>query len=271
MGMRVKICLGLTLFSIAAVGYAVDRYTLQEVDRIPHQGAYRFTEGLEFYKGYLYEGTGRSFSTALKKIDPDSGEVLMERKVSYLPFHLYFGEGITIYNDQLLQISYKSGKAYFYGLEHFGKVRVRHEGDLFWHNKEFRYSGDGWGLTKNSQHFINSNGSSTLYFRNFKTFEIERTVTVTLDGKEVPGENELEYVDGIIYANLFPKSPLILMIDEKDGKVIGVIDASNLECSQMSGINDVLNGIAYNPAESLFYLTGKNCPYIYKVRFIKQL
>jgi glutaminyl-peptide cyclotransferase len=240
-------------------------YRIVELGKIPHLGVYRFTEGLEYHDGYLYEGTGKTLGTVLKKIDPASGEILMQRKTSTL-FNLFFGEGITILDNKIIQLSWHNGKAFVYHLDTFNKVKVRHSGELFWHHKTFPYHTPGWGLTKNEDSFIMSDGSSNIYFRDFQDFSLQRALKVTLAGKEVTGMNELEYANGIIYANIFPLD-YILMIDAVTGQVVGNIPGKGLLCAEMPQKDNVLNGIAYDPAEDVFYLTGKNCPWIYKVRF----
>ncbi|MBF0300629.1 MAG: glutaminyl-peptide cyclotransferase [Oligoflexia bacterium] len=229
-------------------------YQIVQLEKLHHPGKYRFTEGLEYHDGYLYEGTGKIYSSFIKKIDITKSYIVMEKKTSTV-LHRSFGEGITIHNDKLIQLTYKNGQAYVYNLNNFKKI------------KTFSYKGEGWGLTHNENCFIMSNGTSNINFRNFDNFSIEYTLKVTQDGKAVAGMNELEYVNGVIFANIFPLD-YIIMIDATNGKVIGKINGKELGCT--TGKDNVLNGIAYDEIEDVFYLTGKNCKYIYKVRFYPQ-
>lgn len=249
--------------------FTPDEYTTVVLDKIPHYGKYLFTEGLEFNNGYLYEGTGKKYYTAIKKIDPLTGQIVRQKKTSHI-FDRYFGEGITILNDELVQISYHEGRAYFFQLDDFQHALISESSHVMNEKKNrhkiFYYKGEGWGLTKNSQCFIMSNGSHNIYFRDFNDFSIKHILETKVKDQFVSGMNELEYVDGIIYANIFPQKHIV-MIDVFSGQVVGIITPDNLKCNSMHDPSSVLNGIAYDSYEDVFYLTGKNCPYIYKVRF----
>lgn len=248
---------------VPSATHPIDQYNVVEIDKLPHQGKYLFTEGLEYYQGFLYESTGKIEETALRKIDGQTGKLLQEIKTGSNS-NPYFGEGITVINDKIVMLSYQDNKAFIFKLNALKNIELGTSRP----RPHFKYQGEGWGLTKNKHYFIQSNGTDTLYFRRFNDFSIHHKIKVTLNEQSVRKINELEYVKNIIYANIFQKDYL-LMINPHTGKVIGKIDASNLYCSKMTDHNDVLNGIAYNSDQDFFYLTGKNCPHIYKVRFKK--
>jgi len=233
----------------------VTRLGLSVKRTIPHRGARRFTEGLVMHGGHLYEGTGLVNATAIRRIDPADGRVVQSvRMEKLIPGWSAFGEGITVFNDELIQLTYRQGRAYFYSLALKKKPR------------EASYQGEGWGLTHNGAYLISSDGSATITFRDPATFAPVRRVEVTVDGSG-PGVdrlNELEYAGGVIWANRFFESYL-LAIDPGSGKVRGLVDASALSCSKTEGLNNVLNGIAHDPARGTFYLTGKNCVDILEV------
>ncbi|MBT3422241.1 MAG: glutaminyl-peptide cyclotransferase [Bacteroidetes bacterium] len=225
---------------------------LKLIREIPHAGDKRYTQGFEFYNGILYESTGLDNQSSLKKIDPATGELLLSKDLNN-----FFAEGITIYNGYITLISYRAGKAFSY-----------HPEDLSEKGIAFDYDTEGWGLANNGSQYIMSDGSDKIYFRNPFSFKVERTINVKYKGRPVHYVNELEYVDGKIYANIYGTKN-ILVINENTGKVEAEIDASSILCSHLSGANPeaVLNGIAYNPESKTFFITGKECPNIYEVVF----
>ncbi len=223
------------------------------VREMSHKGDRRFTQGFEIYNGYLYESTGQYDGTALKKLDIRTGQIVRQQFIEeyFSEDEIFFGEGITMWDDQIIQLSWKKGEAYFYDLS-FNKL-----------DKEFSYQTEGWGLTHDDKYLIMSDGSPYIYFRNPETFEIVNRKHVG-----VVNLNELEYVDGKIFANVW-KEKYILMIDAESGDVLAKIDGSALLCANLSNkdSNAVLNGIAYDLVAKTFYITGKNCPLIYEVTF----
>lgn len=227
----------------------VPLYYPRVIRQIGHLGKFRFTEGLVFYGGFLYESTGWNFQTSLKKIDPRAkGQVLRETRLG----PDYFGEGLTIWRNRIYQLSYDTGELFIYSMNLRKRLAV------------LTYEGEGWGLTRDDQTFIMSNGSGSLYFRDFETFGIIREICTGVENL-----NELEYVGGIVYANIWG-APYILMIDPADGKVIGKISLESLpDYTPMSyyPTGYTSNGIAYDPKKKTFYITGKNWAYIYEVTF----
>lgn len=212
-----------------------------------------FTQGLEFYKGDLYEGTGdpgNQGNTVVAKVDLNSGshDYSMGLQAGF------FGEGITILNDKLYQLTWQNQKCYVYD--------VTAELQLL---NEFNYIGEGWGLCNDGKSLIMSNGSERITFRDPETFQIQRTISVYNKKGKIINLNELEYHDGMIYANVWTTN-IIIGIDPITGVVLKQIDATDLVLLG-KGTGEVLNGIAVKDDE--FYLTGKNWSKLFKVKFIE--
>ena len=214
---------------------------------IPHDTK-AFTQGLFYYKGLLYESTGLYGQSSLRVIDPKDGTIIKN-----IPVADIFAEGCARMDSFLVQLSWREKAALVYSLPSLKYVR------------SFSYDGEGWGLTSSAASFYMSNGSDTLFIRN-KKFSIIGKMPVTNAGKPLLSLNELEYVKGLVYANVwFDKS--IYLIQPKTGKVIKIVDCTSLVAQNASQTDqDVLNGIAYNNVTGTFYLTGKNWRYIFEVR-----
>ncbi len=226
------------------VGIPVIRPTI--VATIPHDTE-AFTQGLLYRDGYLYESTGIVGRSSLRKIDASTGEV-----VQLIPVAHIFGEGIAVWEDELVQLTWKSNIAIRYTFP-----RLQQKG-------AFRYEGEGWGLTTDENGFIMSNGSDTLYFRN-SSFEIYRTLPVTLEARPLGNLNELSYARDRIFANVW-KENYIAEIDPQSGRVLRLIDCSALVRNELPlGPQQVLNGIAWCEEQDLWYLTGKEWQHIYLV------
>lgn len=215
-----------------------------------------FTEGLEWRDGFLYEGTGDTEYigiSKLAKIDLKSGKDLQKINLS----KEYFGEGITMLNGKIYQLTYKTGKCFVYDAKTFAKL------------SEFKYDGEGWGLTNNGKELIMSNGSNYLVFRNPETFDIIKTVAVTNNYGPLANINELEFVDGFIYANVWTTNKIV-KIDLTSGKVIAELNLNDLIAKYGGDGNwekaDVLNGIAYDNVGKRFFITGKNYPKLFEVK-----
>jgi glutamine cyclotransferase len=217
---------------------------------IPHEGDRTYTQGLEIHDGFLYESSGRDNLSALKKINLETGEVLKQKDLPK-----FFAEGMTVFNDYITILSYRRGEAHAYDLESFKDKNIN-----------FLYESEGWGLTNDGSNFIMSDGSNILYFRDPMTFKTVKTVKVKYQNSALMRINELEYVDGKIYANVYGDNK-IYKINPESGQVEAEYDASDLTCSSlfMSDPEAVLNGIAYNKETNTFFITGKYCPYIYEV------
>jgi glutamine cyclotransferase len=156
----------------------------------------------------------------------------------------HFGEGITILNDIVYQLTWKNGKCLTYN-----------SNDLSILKKEYRYNGEGWGLCNDGKYLIMSNGTEQLIFRDPNTFEVVRVIEATTNEGTIPQLNELEYIDGLIYANVYMQD-IIAVINPNDGGVVAIIQASDIS-SKYRGTGEVLNGIAYNQSEKQIYITGK--------------
>lgn len=228
-----------------------EQLVVKEISSYPHLTS-SFTQGLEFYKGELFEGTGDPNNTGasyVTVVNPTTGE--WGRKMG-IPG--YFGEGITILNDKLYQLTYKTGKCFVYSP------------DKLEHLKEFSYPGEGWGLCNDGKQLIMSNGTEELSFRDPESFSITRTIQVYNNQGPVINLNELEYIDGMIYANVWMTNRVVV-IDPKTGKVMKEIDASALAISG-KGNGDALNGIARNPENGKIYITGKYWSKLFEVEFV---
>lgn len=219
------------------------------IDVHPHDRS-SFTQGLELADGTLYEGTGLRGESRLRAIDLDNGHVHRQAR---LPAEL-FGEGITVIDDRIWQLTWQEGVAI---------ERDRHSLE---ETRRVRYSGEGWGLCHDGSRLVMSDGSSELTFRDPNSFESTGETTVTADGQEIDALNELECVDGQVWANVWG-SDQIIRIDPGTGDVTTVVDASGLLTAEEERSADVLNGIAAIPGTDEYLLTGKNWPHVFQVRF----
>lgn len=218
----------------------------------PHDTSY-FTEGLEFYKGSLLESTGLEGKSKLIQYTLANGKV--EKQVNLDP--KYFGEGITVFRDTLYQLTYREGIVHVYNAKDFKKI------------KELSYNnGEGWGLTHDSTYLIGDNSGNSLYYYQPGTFKLVKSVGITENGEPAIQLNELEYINGFIYANQWQYN-YILKIDPAKGEVVAKMDLSPI-IQQEKAQNpnaEYLNGIAYNPETKKFYITGKNWSKIYELQF----
>jgi glutaminyl-peptide cyclotransferase len=231
---------------------APERLTVKVLSIRPHDaGAY--TQGLLLHGGSLFESTGLNGSSSLREVDPGTGEV--KRRVS-LP-QQYFGEGLALVGDYLIQLTWKDEKAFVYRLSDFKPAG------------ELRYDGEGWGLCWDGRRLVMSDGSDRLTFRDSETFAVLGEVHVSLAGRPIDRLNELECVDGTVYANVWQTDD-ILRIDPASGKVTAVIDASGLLTPAERQAADVLNGIVWDPARRTFLITGKLWPKVFEVTFVPQ-
>jgi glutamine cyclotransferase len=227
-------------------------YTYKVVNTYPHDPN-AFTQGLVFEDGILYEGTGLYGDSTLRKVDLETGALLQGHE---LPAQ-FFGEGIiTIYGDRIIQITWRSNVGYVYDKESF---------DLL---QEFNYPTEGWGITHDGTHLIMSDGTSTLHFLDPETYEEVHRVEVLDRGSPVTRLNELEYVQGIIYANVW-QTDRIAMIAPSTGQVVGWIDLEGLlgEEDRIQRV-DVLNGIAYDAEDDRLFVTGKWWPKLFEIELI---
>ena len=244
-----NVLLLLVFFAVSSgEGAQVIRVTPRIINVIAHDTA-AFTQGLLYHDGLIFESTGLVGQSSLRSIDPKSGSV-----VKKIPIPDLFAEGLTCMGSELVQLTWQDRIAIVYSLPGLSQ------------NGSYRYDGEGWGLTSDSSSFIMSNGSDTLYVRS-KTFDIRKKIPVTLRGEPLSNLNELEYVHGIVYANVWHSNDIVA-ISVKTGCVERVIDCKNLvhEAAILNS-EHVLNGIAYNPKSKTFFLTGKKWPVMFEVRW----
>jgi glutamine cyclotransferase len=229
-------------------------YAYEIINSWPHDTK-AFTQGLFFHKGSLYESTGHYGSSTLRKIELSTGKVTKKVDVS----SQYFAEGITVFHDKIYQLTWTTNKGFIYDLKSF-KI----EG-------EFPYEGEGWGLTSDGASLIISNGTNQIRFLDPVTFKLVRTISVLDNGTPLMELNELEYIKGEIYANIW-KQERIVRIDPQTGKILGWIDlAGLLPMSERDRPDeDVLNGIAYDEKEDRLFVTGKRWPKLFEIRLKKK-
>lgn len=230
-----------------------EKWTANISNTFPHNDS-SFTQGLLFSEGVLYEGTGdpnQLGKTMIAQVDMESGKII--RKIGLeIP---YFGEGIAVVGDDLYQLTWMNQSCFVYNK------------NTFENTKKFEYTGEGWGLCYNGQQLIMSDGTERLTFRNPKTFQVERTIEVYTNEGPIVKLNELEYVNGLIYANVWTTNSIVV-IDPANGAVMAIIDANALVLAG-KGNGEVLNGIAYNSKNKKLYMTGKFWPKLFEVTLNK--
>lgn len=222
----------------------------------PHDTSF-FTQGLTFYKGKLYEGTGLLKSSKLMQVDLATGKPVQQIALD----SSLFGEGVTVLNDTLYQLTWQNKVVLVYTAKDFKKV------------KEFPLNTDGWGITHDGKNLIVSDGSSNLYFYDPSTFRLLRTQGVTENGNPVINLNELEFINGYVYANQW-QYPYIVKIDPNSGQVVSKMDMTSV-IERLQAKNPtldfksqaVVNGIAFNPETKKVYITGKDWPELYEIQF----
>jgi glutaminyl-peptide cyclotransferase len=226
----------------------VQHYTYTIVKNYPHNtGA--FTEGLVFSDGVLYESTGEYGSSSLRRVDLDSGNVSQE----FLLPHEDFGEGITVVSDKIIQLTWQNHVGFVYDKATFNLL------------SQFNVSTEGWGITYDGSQLIMSDGTSDLYFLNPDTFQKEGQVSVHDENTPVTNINELEYINGSVYANIWMQQK-IAVINPQTGQVQALIDLTGIY--QSTSENSVLNGIAYDSQTNRLYVTGKDWPNIYEINLV---
>jgi len=225
-------------------------YTYKVINKYPHDPE-AFTQGLVIHEGIFYEGTGLYGESNLRIVEPTTGEVT---KSISLPGE-YFGEGITILGSHVYQVTWRQniGIIYTLDLEPISNFTIR---------------GEGWGLTTDGEHLILSDGTSTISFLDPETLTTSHTVSVTYLEEEIDMINELEYIDGLVYANIW-QTDMIAVIDPETGTIVSWIDLTGLidELDDQNGIN-VLNGIAYDKTNDKIYVTGKLWPNIFEIKLV---
>lgn len=224
--------------------------TIHVLEAYPHD-PHAYTQGLEFYEGYLLESTGRYGSSELRRVEPESGEVV---QAIALP-EGHFGEGLARVDSLLIQLTWQENVAFIYNA---GSLALR---------DTVPFDTMGWGLCYDGRTLFSTSGASILFRRHARTLETLGTIQVALDGAPLRQINELECVGDFIYANVY-QSTEIVRVDKATGQVVARFDATDLVPEGLMGNSDaVLNGIAYDAASDSFFITGKLWPVLYRVRF----
>lgn len=225
-------------------------YGYKVISIYPHDTE-AFTEGLIYDKGVLYESTGREGESTLRRVNISTGRVLSETS---LPDSL-FGEGIAIWKDLVIQLTWQSGTGFVYGKENLSMI------------KSFTYNTEGWGITTDGKHLIMGDGTDTLYLLDPVDFGVVGQIKVKYNGRPLRGLNELEYINGMIYANIYP-TDRIAIISPEDGNVKGLVNLQGLLNGTARRNADVLNGIAYDPDGSRLFVTGKLWPSLFEIKLV---
>jgi glutamine cyclotransferase len=223
---------------------------IEIIRELPHD-THAYTQGLIYHNGILYESTGQYGKSSLRKLDPNSGEILAKETIS----NQYFAEGITIFSNKIYQLTWRAGTGFVY------------DGQTLKQKSSFAYYGEGWGITNDNKYLIMSDGTNALRFLDPKTLEIVKTVFV-IDENSVPLQylNELEYINNEIWANVYTRN-YIVRINPEEGRVVSRIDLSFLiDKIEITPETDVLNGIAYDKQKDEYYFTGKNWNKIFVVK-----
>jgi len=235
----------------AIVTDEISNYTYQVVNTYPHD-ATAFTQGLAFDDGFFLEGTGLHGRSSLRRVELQTGRVTKLRELDAR----FFGEGITVYEDQIIQLTWTSGQGFVYQKSTFEPVR------------EFAYPTQGWGITNDGTRLIMSDGTDKLFFLSPTTFERMGEISVFDESGPVSRLNELEFIDGRVFANVW-KTDKIVVINPETGKVTSSIDLTGLLASA-AATGDVLNGIAFDTENQRLFVTGKLWPALFEIKLIPQ-
>ena len=252
------VTIAIATYACAPVSQAgVPEYTFEVVHSYPHDRT-AFTEGLFYLDGFLYESTGIEGASSVRKVRLETGEVVQRHD---LP-SAYFGEGIIPWKDRLIQLTYKTEVGFVYNLSTFETER------------RFEYPGEGWAMTQDGKNIFMSDGTAQIRIWDPETMQELRRITVTDQGQPVPNVNELEWVKGEIYANIW-ETDRIARIDPATGRVVGWIDLAGLLSpnERLAGPEgtDVLNGIAYDAKGNRLFVTGKRWPKLFEIRLVRRI
>jgi glutamine cyclotransferase len=229
----------------------VRHFSLKIVKVYPHDRT-AFTQGLIYDDGYLYESTGLYGRSKIKVIDLTNDRVIKSIDLG----ERYFGEGLTVKDDQLVQLTYRERQGFVYDRQ---TLKV---------TNKFDYPTEGWGITYDGSYLIMSNGSSHLFYLDPSSYRRVRSLAVEKDGTPVANLNELEYIDGLIFANIWMTNAIV-QIDPESGRIVGEIDCSELaKRYEKDGNVDVLNGIAYDRKDRRLFVTGKLWPELFEVELV---
>ncbi|HJN95767.1 MAG: glutamine cyclotransferase [Gammaproteobacteria bacterium] len=249
-GSCLLVCLSLAAAPVFAQE-AVQEYSYTVLNTYPHN-IESFTQGLVYQGGYLWEGTGKNGLSTLSKINLEDGQVLMEKRLN----RRYFGEGIEIVGDKIYQLTWQSNMVFVYEKESFDTAGSHYNPT------------EGWGLAYDGSELILSNGTSVLQFLEPETFTPTRKINVSYNGNPLPNLNELEFIEGEIWANVW-QTNFIVRIDPKSGEVTSVIDFTGLSDLTELGSNEaVLNGVAWDAEQQRLFVTGKHWANLFEVELV---
>ena len=230
-------------------------YSYEIINTYPHDIT-SYTQGLEFYKGELFESTGQYNESKLRKVDYKTGDVLKNIDLK----NGYFGEGLTVLDDKIYQLTWQADTGFIYDVNTFEKLNI------------FRYnnSKEGWGICNDGKLLYKSDGTEKIWILNTTTVSEDDKIEVYTNKAKIKSLNELEWINGKIYANIYQQNGVVI-VNPKNGAVEGVIDFSPLKdlVKQHSGL-DVLNGIAYNPETETIFVTGKRWDKLFEVKIVKK-
>lgn len=247
---RIAFSMGIAL-SACSIVYSQDsiqRYGYQIVNTYPHD-INSFTQGLIYHEGFLFEGTGKKGQSSLSKINVEDGEVLMSTPLS----RRYFGEGVEVAGDKIFQLTWQSNIVFVYDKNTLESIGSHYNAT------------EGWGLAYDGEHLILSDGTPTLQFMDAENFSLQRKVTVTLNGNPINYLNELEFINGEVWANVW-QTDFIVRIDPESGVVNSVIDLAGLSEKTSLGSNEaVLNGIAWDASQERLFVTGKHWANLFEI------
>ena len=238
---------------------APEVYSFEIINEYPHDKK-AYTQGLEYYNGFLYETTGRRGQSSLRKVDIKTGKVLQKVELE----KEYFGEGMTILNDKIYWLTWEAKKGFVYDLKTFKR------------EKEFSYnkSKEGWGLTNNGNELIKSDGTNKIWYLNSETLEEKRAIQIYTNKYAVNNLNELELIDGKIYANKYQQNAIVI-INKNTGAIEGIANLKDLKkemekTQKLVAQDEVLNGIAYDKENDRLFVTGKNWGKLFEIKLIKK-
>jgi glutaminyl-peptide cyclotransferase len=244
---------GFAAWQQATAGGTLPMYGYQVVRTYPHDPK-AFTQGLQYVDGYLYEGTGQVGQSSIRKVELETGKVLQKRDVP----PPYFGEGITVWNNEIIELTWQSHVAFVYDKNTFEPRRT------------YQYAGEGWGLTRDATSLFMSDGTDELRVLDPATFAEQRRIKVTAAGAPLKNLNELELVKGEIFANVW-QTDHIARIAPATGRVLGYVDLRGLLTPAERANTDVLNGIAYDAVHDRLFITGKWWPKLFEIRLVKKV
>lgn len=245
------------VFAVAVIELAKNApeiYNYKIIKEYPHD-RYAYTQGLEFHDGILYESTGQRGQSSLRKVKLENGTIIQKIALE----DKYFGEGLTVLNDKIYQLTWQSGIGFIYN-----KETLKKEGEF-----KYKHSVEGWGLCNDGTNIYKTDGTNAIWTLDPKTLAEKSMISVATHTAIIPRLNEMEWIDGKIYANIYQKDALVV-VDPKTGVVEKVMNMQGLKSKVLQHNQlDVLNGIAYNPENKHFYITGKNWNKLFEIEFVK--